>query len=351
MRGSLFGRSVVRCVDLGRPEVEQLVVIVPRISASWTSASSSTSWPCVETANFTRAAERVHISQSGVSARFASSSRSSASRCSTGRAGRCGSPTAGAAVARRTHAPRCGGRRGSRDRRRARPGLVHGHVAVGMVTVCGSRTRSTSSRTFHADPSGRSTSRSTEDTSDDLRRRRARAVGSTWRSSATAPGRRRRDRDAQRSPTNPLVAAVDARRSAREPRDDLLAGAAGSRSRVLPRGTAIRTAFDDACARARAPTTRRARGERARCGRRARDQRPRRRDPQRVDGPRSSRRAAPPDDHRPAPDAAGSSSSGTPTVPRLPRRVRSSRTPASASPRRLPPPITRTGVSWCVYGA
>ena len=40
-----------------------------------------------EEANFTRAAERIHVAQPAVSAQIGRLERSSASRCSTGRAG------------------------------------------------------------------------------------------------------------------------------------------------------------------------------------------------------------------------------------------------------------------------
>ncbi|HEY7137549.1 MAG TPA: LysR substrate-binding domain-containing protein [Acidimicrobiia bacterium] len=198
----------------------------------------------VEEANFTRAAERVHISQSGVSAQIRQLERElgqplldrSAKRVRVTDAGAIVLPHARAALAS------ADGIRQAVDELR---GLVRGHVSVGMVTACSVRDLFDLLAEFHETNPGIDVTL-TEDTSDRLvdalldGRLDLALAGIAAGTPDGAESRVLAD--------EALVAAVR--------HDDALAGRRSISVRklldrpivCLPRGTGVRTAFDDGCA-------------------------------------------------------------------------------------------------------
>jgi DNA-binding transcriptional LysR family regulator len=199
----------------------------------------------VETANFTRAAERVHISQSGVSAQIRRLERELGQPL-LDRSGKTVRVTdTGAAVlphARAALAAVAGIRQAVDELN----GLVSGHVSVGMVTACGVVSLFDLLADFHAAHPGIDITLS-EDTSDHLveavigGRLDLALVGLGAATPITI--------ESQAIADEALVAAV--------PHDDPLATretiplhALQERALIcLPRGTGVRTAFDNACAK------------------------------------------------------------------------------------------------------
>ncbi len=197
----------------------------------------------VETANFTRAAERVHISQSGVSAQIRQLERElgqplldrSGKTVRLTDAGSVVLPHARAALASVA---------GIREAVDELAGLVHGHVSVGMVTACGVTVLFDQLAEFHQLHPGIDVTL-TEDTSDRL----VDDVLSGQLDLALAglAG----DVPAGIASTviadEPLVAAV-ATDDPWATRTTVPLAALQERALVcLPQGTGVRTAFDDAC--------------------------------------------------------------------------------------------------------
>jgi DNA-binding transcriptional LysR family regulator len=200
-----------------------------------------------ETANFTRAAERVHISQSGVSAQVRALEQELGQPLFD-RSGKTVRLTdAGAAVLPHARAALAAGT-AVREAVDELSGLVHGHVSVGMVTACGFRGLFDQLADFHTTYPGIDITL-TEDTSDLLvdavrgGRLDLALVGLT--------GPTPNDLTSGVIVDEPLVAAVT--------HDDPLASRTSVPLRALqgrdlvclPRGTGVRTAFDDACTSAR----------------------------------------------------------------------------------------------------
>ncbi len=197
----------------------------------------------VETANFTRAAERVHISQSGVSAQIRQLERElgqplfdrSGKTVRLTDAGSVVLPHARAAIASVV---------GIREAVDELAGLVHGHVAVGMVTACGVAFLFDQLADFHHLHPGIDVTL-TEDTSDRLvedvlsGRLDLALAGIAGHSPAGIESRVIADES--------LVAAV----AVSDPwtsRETVALEALQERTLVcLPRGSGVRTAFDEAC--------------------------------------------------------------------------------------------------------
>jgi DNA-binding transcriptional LysR family regulator len=197
----------------------------------------------VETANFTRAAERVHISQSGVSAQIRQLERELGQPLldRSGRtvrltdAGSVVLPHARAAIASVS---------GIREAVDELAGLVHGHVSVGMVTACGVSLLFDQLAEFHQLHPGIDVTL-TEDTSDRL----IDDVLSSQLDLALAgvAGAAPAGIESKVIADEPLVAAV-AMSDAWVARKTVSLAALQERALVcLPRGTGVRTAFDNAC--------------------------------------------------------------------------------------------------------
>jgi len=200
----------------------------------------------VDTGSFTSAAARVHISQSGVSAQVRELERELGQTLLDRSGKRVRLTDAGAAVlphARAALASAAGVRQVADDL----AGLVQGHVSVGMITACSFVALFDQLEDFHRSSPGIDITL-TEDTSDQL-------VGSVLAGQidlalvgigGPTPG----GLESVEIADEALVAAV--------PTDDPLAGREtvalrGLQERTLvclPRGTGVRTAFDDACAAA-----------------------------------------------------------------------------------------------------
>jgi DNA-binding transcriptional LysR family regulator len=197
----------------------------------------------VETANFTRAAERVHISQSGVSAQIRQLERElgqplldrSAKTVRLTDAGSVVLPHARAALASVA---------GIRQAVDELAGLVHGHVSVGMVTACGVTMLFDQLAEFHRLHPGIDVTL-TEDTSDRL-------VDDVMNGQldlalAGLAGDVPAGIESKVIADEPLVAAV-AMDDPWATRATVPLAALQDRALVcLPRGTGVRTAFDDAC--------------------------------------------------------------------------------------------------------
>lgn len=198
----------------------------------------------VETANFTRAAERVHISQSGVSAQVRRLERELGEPLldRSGKAVRLTDAGAAALPHARAALAAVAGVRESVDEL---SGLVRGHVSVGMVTACTVVVLFDQLADFRRVNPGIDITLS-EDTSDRL----ISGVlnGRVDLALAGIGGATPAGLDSLVIADEPLVAAV--------PHGDPLATrrtiplrALPERPLVcLPRGTGVRTAFDDACA-------------------------------------------------------------------------------------------------------
>jgi DNA-binding transcriptional LysR family regulator len=200
-----------------------------------------------ETANFTRAAERVHISQPGVSAQIRALEHELGQPLFD-RSGKTVRLTeAGTVVLPHARAALAAGN-SVREAVDELAGLVHGQVAVGMVTACGFQGLFDELADFHAAHPGIDIALS-EDTSDIL----VDAVRSGRLDLALVgiAGPTPSDLDSSVIADEALVAAV--------PHDDPLATRTTISLRALqerdlvclPRGTGVRTAFDNACAGAR----------------------------------------------------------------------------------------------------
>jgi DNA-binding transcriptional LysR family regulator len=197
----------------------------------------------VETANFTRAAERVHISQSGVSAQIRQLERElgqplldrSGKTVRLTDAGAVVLPHARAAIASMA---------GVREAVDELTGLVRGHVSVGMVTACGVVLLFDELESFHQLHPGIDVSL-TEDTSDRLvddvlnGRLDLALAGIAGPTPAGLEGRVIADES--------LVAAVAKGDPWAKRKTVSLARLAERGLVCLPRGTGVRRAFDDAC--------------------------------------------------------------------------------------------------------
>lgn len=200
----------------------------------------------VEEANFTRAAERVRVSQSGISAQIRELERE-LGQVLLDRSGRAVRPThAGAAVlpyARAALAATSGARHAVAEL----TGLVRGQVAVGMVTACSVPDLFDQLASFHTAHPGVDITLS-EDNSDHL----LEAV-EAGRVDLALVGLATPSPEGIESRTiaeEPVVAAVT-------PHDPLsgrtvitLADLRDRSMISMPRGTGVRTAFDNACAAA-----------------------------------------------------------------------------------------------------
>ncbi|MEV4419405.1 LysR family transcriptional regulator [Patulibacter sp. NPDC049589] len=200
----------------------------------------------VEEANFTRAAERVHISQSGVSAQVRQLERELGAEL-VDRSGRAVTVTAaGAAIlghARAALASAAAVRRAVDDV----TGLVRGRLEVGMVTGCTITPLFDALAAFHRDHPGVELAL-VEDTSDVLVDRVRRGeldvalVGTSGRPDA--------DLDAHVVISEGLVAAVPEGHPLAGRRRAPLADVVVHPVVCLPEGTGIRTVFDRSCAAA-----------------------------------------------------------------------------------------------------
>ncbi len=198
----------------------------------------------VETANFTRAAERVHISQSGVSAQVRQL-ESELGQPLLDRSGKTVRLTdAGAAVLPHARAA-LAAVAAVRQTADEIAGLVHGHVAVGMVTACGIPTLFDQLAEFHGTHPGIDITL-TEDNSDVLLdavragRLDMAIVGMAGPPPAGIATLTIADEPlvAAVAPDNPLASRTTISLRALQDHDLV----------SLPRGTGIRTAFDTACA-------------------------------------------------------------------------------------------------------
>jgi DNA-binding transcriptional LysR family regulator len=197
----------------------------------------------VETASFTRAAERVHISQSGVSAQIRQLERElgqplldrSGKTVRLTDAGSVVLPHARAAIASVA---------GVREAVDELAGLVHGHVSVGMVTACGVTLLFDQLAEFHRLHPGIDVTLS-EDTSDRL----VDDVLSGRLDLALAglAGEAPVGLESKVVADEPLVAAVATDDSWSKRRTVSLAALQERALVCLPCGTGVRTAFDDAC--------------------------------------------------------------------------------------------------------
>ncbi len=197
----------------------------------------------VETASFTRAAERVHISQSGVSAQVRQLERE-LGQTLLDRSGRGVRLTdAGATVLPHARAA-LASVAGIRQAVDELTGLVQGHVSVGMITVCGFVALFDQLDDFHRQHPGIDITL-TEDTSDrlvDAVRDGRLDLALVGVAGATPEGL-----EAHEIVDEPLVAAVT-------PDDPLAERTTVPLRRLqeralvcLPRGTGVRAAFDTAC--------------------------------------------------------------------------------------------------------
>jgi DNA-binding transcriptional LysR family regulator len=197
----------------------------------------------VETANFTRAAERVHISQSGVSAQIRQLERELGQPL-LDRSGKTVRLTDAGAVVLPLARAALGSVAAIRESVDELAGLVHGHVAVGMVTACGVLLLFDQLAEFHHLHPGIDVTL-TEDTSDHL----VDDVLSGRLDLALAgiAGETPAGIESKVVADEPLVAAV-ASTDAWATRATVSLAALQERALVcLPRGTGVRTAFDDAC--------------------------------------------------------------------------------------------------------
>ncbi len=200
-----------------------------------------------ETANFTRAAERVHISQSGVSAQVRALEQELGQPLFD-RSGKTVRLTdAGAVVLPHARAALAAGT-AVREAVDELTGLVHGHVSVGMVTACGFRGLFDQLADFHATHPGIDITL-TEDTSDVLvdAVRGGRLDFALVGMAGPTPA----DLGSSVIVDEALVAAVTHADPLASRATIPLRSLAEHDLVCLPRGTGVRTAFDNACAAAR----------------------------------------------------------------------------------------------------
>lgn len=196
-----------------------------------------------EEANFTRAAERVHISQSGVSAQIRQLENELGAQLFD-RSGRTARLTP-AGIATLEHARSAlASVEAARQAVDEVNGLVRGKLVVGMVTACTVTTLFDALSTFHrAHPGVEITL--LEDTSDRLvDRLRANTIDlALVGTSATTPA----GLEACEIAREPLVAAVPGGHPLSSHGRATLADLERYSLISLPTGTGVRTAFDDAC--------------------------------------------------------------------------------------------------------
>ncbi|MFK0288001.1 LysR family transcriptional regulator [Streptomyces sp. NPDC090499] len=198
-----------------------------------------------EEANFTRAAERVHISQSGVSAQIKQLERELGAPL-IDRSGRtAGLTPAGAAALRHARAVLASAH-AVRQAVDEVNGLVRGRIVVGMVTACTVAPLFAALADFHRSHPGVEITL-LEDTSDRLLDRlRAGTVDLVLVGCREQPPE---EWDFLELASERLVAAVPADHPlARQPRTTL-AELSGHPLVCLPEGTGVRAVFDEACAR------------------------------------------------------------------------------------------------------
>jgi DNA-binding transcriptional LysR family regulator len=198
----------------------------------------------VETASFTRAAERVHISQSGVSAQIRQLERELGQPL-LDRSGKTVRLTDAGAVVLPHARDALASVAGIRNVVDELAGLVRGHVSVGMITACGVVSLFDQLESFHEANPGIDITLS-EDTSDHLLddvlsgRLDLALVG--------LGGVTPKGLESRVIADEPLVAAV-AHGDPLATRSTISLERLQERALVcLPRGTGVRTAFDTACA-------------------------------------------------------------------------------------------------------
>jgi len=199
-----------------------------------------------EEASFTRAAERVHISQSGVSAQVRQLERELGAELIDRGARTATVTTAGAAVlehARQALSSAAAVRRAADDV----TGVVRGRLDVGMVTGCTVTPLFDALAAFHRAHPGVEVVLE-EDTSDVLVERvRAGSMDLALVGTAGAPPD---ELGALTVVSEHLVAAVPAGHPLAGRKRASIAAVAGHRVVCLPEGTGIRTVFEDGCAAA-----------------------------------------------------------------------------------------------------
>jgi DNA-binding transcriptional LysR family regulator len=197
-----------------------------------------------EEANFTRAAERVHISQSGVSAQIRALEHDLGATL-IDRSGRTATlTTAGSAALQHAHAI-LASVNALRQAVDDVTGLIRGRLVVGMVTACTVSTLFDALATFHLAHPGVEINL-VEDNSDrliqDVR------AGGTDLALIGAPGTPPPGLNALTIVSERLVAAVPAGHPLAKGRRATLSDISAYPIVCLPQGTGIRTVFDQACA-------------------------------------------------------------------------------------------------------
>jgi DNA-binding transcriptional LysR family regulator len=197
-----------------------------------------------EEQNFTRAAARVHISQSGVSAQVRQLERELGATL-LDRSGRTATLTASGAAALPPARAALAAADAVRQAVDEVNGLVRGRLTVGMVTACTVTPLFDALASFRADHGGVELTL-LEDTSDRLvdRLRTGGADLALIGAAGAAPA----DLEALTVISEPLVAAVPPGHPLADRPWLRLADLAGHPLVCLPQGTGIRTVFDQACA-------------------------------------------------------------------------------------------------------
>jgi DNA-binding transcriptional LysR family regulator len=197
-----------------------------------------------EEANFTRAAERVHISQSGVSAQIRQLENDLGARLFD-RSGRTARLTP-AGVATLEHARSAiASVEAARQAVDEVNGLIRGKLVVGMVTACTVTTLFDALSTFHRSHPGVDITL-VEDTSDRLMERlRANTLDLALVGTSVTPPS---DLESYEIAREPLVAAVPSGHPLIEQGRATLDALERYSLISLPTGAGVRAAFDDACA-------------------------------------------------------------------------------------------------------
>jgi DNA-binding transcriptional LysR family regulator len=200
----------------------------------------------VEEANFTRAAERVHISQSGVSAQIQALERELGATL-IDRSGRTATPTTAGEAALRHAREVLASVDAIRQAVDDVSGLIRGRLAVGMVTGCTITPLFDALAGFHHAHPGIEIAL-LEDTSDRLTASvRGRALDLALVGAAGSPPP---DLDSLTILSEGLVAAVPPGHPLASRRRAALSEVAAHRVVCLPAGTGVRAVFDESCAAA-----------------------------------------------------------------------------------------------------